>query len=153
MKELGACQCGNIKYEITGENLGLAICYCTECQKLSTGIATYSMALKTESFKLLQGTMKQWERSSYNGNRNIANFCPECGNRIFHHDPGLPGIIRLKAGTLENVAALEPDVHVWLKSAPSWVRTPEGALTYDGQPSISELMKTIGERRASKVIK
>ena len=150
MTERGSCQCGYIKYEISGDNLGLGLCYCTECQKLSTGIATYGMALKTESFQLLEGTPKQWERTSYNGNRNIAYFCPNCGVRIYHQNPDIPEIIRLKAGTLENASLLEPDAHVWLSSAPAWVRVPAGALSYEEQPTVPELIEAIKEHRARK---
>ncbi|NES86264.1 MAG: GFA family protein [Moorea sp. SIO2B7] len=149
-KKSGSCQCGNLKYEIDGENLGLGICYCTECQKLSSGIATYSLVIKRSSFKLLSGTLKQWERSSDNGNRNIGNFCPECGNRIYHENPETPDIIRVKAGKLEDGSKLEPDMHIWLRSAPSWVKVPEGAMAYQTQPSVEKIVKYINELRAKK---
>lgn len=55
-----------------------------------------------------------------------------------------------KAGTLENAKSLEPDAHIWLSSSPSWVSVPEGALSYDTQPTIPELIKKVAERRAQK---
>ena len=147
MKRTGSCQWGNIQYEVEGDSLASGICYCTECQKLSTGLATYGMVLKRASFRVTKGALKQWERSSYNGNRNVAHFCPDCGGRIFHENPDLPDIIRLKAGTLANASDLVPDVHVWLRSAPPWVQIPEGAIAYETQPSFPELITLVAEKR------
>lgn len=146
----GSCQCGRVKYEIHGEDLGLAICYCTECQKMSTGIATYSMALPREAFRLITGTLRQWTRLADSGAKNLAHFCPECGVRIFHENPDTPGHIRLKAGTLDGANGLEPDVHVWTRSAPAWVEIPEGALSYETQGDIAEMIAAVKLRRAEE---
>ena len=150
MKFKGACQCGQVKYEIDGEALGLAICYCTECQKASTGIATYAMLVPKSSFRLISGKLKQWERDSDMGTRSITNFCPECGVRIFNQNPEMPEMLRVKAGTLENANQLEPDVHVWKSSAPAWVETPENALVYEKQPPLTEIVAAVMARRAGK---
>ena len=150
MNIFGSCQCGNIKYEVDDEYLALGFCYCTECQKMSTGIGTYSMIIRRDSFKLLSGTLKQWERSSDIGNRNIAHFCPICSNRIYHENPEANDIIRVKAGTIDNANKLKPEIHVWVRSAPSWVKFPEGAITYETQPTAEEVVKKMAELRGKQ---
>jgi len=148
MIRTGSCQCGHVNYEIEGDDLGLAICYCTECQKMSTGIATYSMAVPRTAFRLTSGSLKQWTRIADSGATNVANFCPVCGVRIFHENPDTPGHIRLKAGTLDGASALEPEVHVWTKSAAAWIKVPEGALAYEAQGEVAEILAAVQARRA-----
>jgi hypothetical protein len=146
----GSCQCGQARYEIEGEDLGLAICYCTECQKMSTGIATYSMGVPRSAFRLTSGTLKQWTRMADSGTRNTAHFCPQCGVRIFHENPDAPDHIRVKAGTLDNARELVPDVHVWTGSAAAWIDIPAGALRYEKQGDLAEIQAAIGARRAAR---
>jgi len=146
----GSCQCGQARYEIAGEDLGLAICYCTECQKMSTGIATYSMGVPRSAFRLTAGTLKQWTRMADSGARNTAHFCPRCGVRIFHENPDAPDHIRVKAGTLDNARELVPDVHVWTGSAAAWIDIPEDALRYEKQGDLAEILAAITARRAGR---
>ncbi|WP_211826065.1 GFA family protein [Kistimonas asteriae] len=143
----GSCQCGNVRYEIPANYIALVACYCTECQKASSGVGTYSMLLPSNAFQLISGQLKSWERTSAVGTRNMAHFCPDCGNRIYNVNPDAPDIIKLKAGTLEQAARLVPDAHVWLKSAPGWITIPEDALAYDTQPSIEEGLQDLQQKR------
>ncbi len=143
----GSCQCGNVRYEVPDNYIALVACYCTQCQKASSGIGTYSMLLPTDAFQLLSGKLKSWERKSTVGALNKTHFCPDCGNRIYNVNPDAPDIIKLKAGTLEHAAQLVPDVHVWLKSAPAWIKIPENALSYDTQPSFEEGLKDLRQKR------
>ena len=147
MNRSGSCQCGFVTYEIVGEDSGLGICYCTECQKVSTGIATYSLAVPRDAFHLKSGNLKQWTRLADSGATNIAHFCPECGVRIFHEDPDTAGHIRVKAGTLDGASKLVPDVHVWTRSAPAWIQLPRDALLFQTQPDIAALIAAVKERR------
>ncbi len=144
---IGTCQCGEVKYEVKEPYIALVFCYCTECQKLSAGIGSYSMLVPTGNFKLLTGKLADYERTSDIGLKNLAHFCPNCSNRIYHEDPEVPGVYRVKAGTLDDAKSLEPDAHVWMKSAPNWVEPPAGALVYDTQPTVEQGLKDIQERK------
>lgn len=126
------------------------MCTCTECQKLSSGIASFGIVVQRDDFHIVSGECKQWERGSETGKRNIAHFCPDCGNRIFHEDPDAPETIRLKLSTLSDHGTLEPEAYVWLRSAPAWMTIPAGALAYDMQPPLEELTKAIEDRRDAR---
>jgi len=143
----GSCQCGKVWYEVREPYIALVFCYCTECQKLSAGIGSYSMLIPSVQFSLLKGKLSSYERSSDIGVKNLAHFCPNCGNRIYHENPEAPGIYRVKAGTLDDAKSLEPDAYVWMKSAAPWVKPPVGALTYETQPTIEQGLNDIQERK------
>ena len=152
MQQTDSCQCGHIQFEIDGDIIAAVMCFCTECQKVSSGVATMSVGINRKSFKLVSGTLKQWERSSDSGARNIAHFCPECGNRIFHEDPDKPDIIRLKRSIIGDEAALEPDAYVWMRSAPDWVCLPKGAVQIEKQPGIVKLLSLAAKRRGKQLL-
>jgi hypothetical protein len=146
----GSCQCGHVRYEVSGPDIGLVLCYCTECQRLSTGIGTYSMVLPRGAFRLISGSLKSHERAGHAGTRNVGHFCPECGVRIYHEDP-LQDYVRLKAGTLNHASELEPDAHIWTGSAPVWVRLPDGCLSYKTQAAPAEMIAAVQARRAARM--
>jgi hypothetical protein len=70
--------------------------------------------------------------------------------RIFHENPDAPDHIRVKAGTLDNARELVPDVHVWTGSAAAWIDIPAGALRYEKQGDLAEIVAAINARRAGR---
>lgn len=139
----GSCQCGNVSYELSSGPLATYICYCTECIKLSAGVASTTMAIPRDALRISPSSLKQFERVGANGARNRAHFCPECGNRIFHENPDQPEIIRLKTGTLDNQALVHPVLHVWTIRKPAWLQIPDGDLVYETQDTPAEMLAAL----------
>ncbi len=129
----GRCQCGNITYQLTAAPLFTGVCHCGECQKLSAGAFSVTMVLAAEHFSVT-GELKRWQRKADSGNDNVAFFCPECGNRIYHMNPDQPEIIKLKPGTLDNSDLIQPTAHVWVSQKQAWVEIPEGVEQFSQQP-------------------
>ena len=50
MAAVGGCQCGDVRYEITGDPLALYICHCRECQKQSASAFGMSLEVKRSDF-------------------------------------------------------------------------------------------------------
>ena len=98
------------------------------------------MSVYSHAFQV-SGELKEWEYSSDSGEKHIAYFCPDCGNRIYHEHLEKKGIIHLKPGTLDDTSILEPDVHLWVKRKQPWVNIPEGIPRHDTQPD--DLMATL----------
>jgi hypothetical protein len=132
----GACQCGNVTYELTEPPFLVVACHCKECQKLSTSAYSITAMVKAQSLNV-QGELKHWERGSDSGAINAAKFCPECGNRIYHYNPAEPEKIKLKLkpSNLENTRLIQPTVHLWVSEKQPWVEIPEGVKQFEKQPS------------------
>ena len=73
----------------------------------------------------ITGDTKPWERITASGKRNIAHFCPQCGNRIYHVDPDYNALIRIKGGTLDRPFIPPPQAHVWVSRKQPWVDIPD----------------------------
>ena len=81
----GGCQCGQVRYELTGEPIRLIACHCTECQRQSGSAFGMSMLVRQDDLKI-SGVTKSFVRVVDSGNENIVVFYPDCGVRI-HNTP------------------------------------------------------------------
>ena len=131
----GACQCGQVTYDLKAAPKKVVACHCTECQKLAT--APFSVTAMVNASDIdFQGELKEWGRNSDSGNRSHAKFCPNCGNRIYHFNPDDLSIIKLKLKPihLDNDPLFEPTAHFWVSEKQSWYPIPEGVAVFDKQP-------------------
>jgi len=121
----GGCQCGWVRYRIDGEPLGLAVCHCTECQRQSGSAFGMSLAVKSDSFRLLSGELRTFQVTCDSGRAKTCAFCPRCGTRITHQV--FDTALSVKAGTLDDTSGLAPDAHYWTKRKQPWLPLPAGA--------------------------
>lgn len=130
----GACQCGNVRYQLLKPPLKVVACHCRQCQKLSTSAFSLTAQVRAEDI-VFSGELHDWQRPAYSGRINSAKFCPICGNRIYHYDPAKPGLIKLKPSNLEDTRVIRPTVHIWVNEKQDWFDIPAGATVY-GQAEI-----------------
>ena len=137
----GSCNCGYIKYEVQLPFIFQAACHCIQCQKHTQSAFSLIGAASCDAFRLLQGKLKKWTKTADSGTRHDCFFCPECGNRIYHQNPKMPEIIRLKLGTLEDTSIIEPQIHVWTQHKQDWFLLPDDSPSHPTQPDFSEIGK------------
>ncbi|MDA0107699.1 GFA family protein [Vibrio sp. La 4.2.2] len=132
----GACQCGQVTYELHEKPLMVFACHCTECQKLST--SPFSITAVVDASKVeFSGQLRSWERLADSGNRNCAMFCPSCGNRIYHFNPDAPETVKLKLKPIDQSLTdiFEPQAHVWVSEKLDWYQIPNNVKVFLKQPS------------------
>jgi hypothetical protein len=132
---IGGCQCGQVRFEVTGEPITLYACHCTECQKQSSSAFGMSLPLSKEGVHVTQGTPREWTRVAASGSRVVCTFCGNCGTRLFHESEKNPGVLVVKPGTLDDTSWLEPVGHIWTASAQPWLRDLLDGVIHDGQPA------------------
>lgn len=133
LPQVGGCQCGAVRYEVTGLPLALYACHCTECQRQSGSAFGLSMIVAAGDFHLT-GALKHFARDGGGETEVHGHFCPECGTRIYHSRPGRRDRYTLKPGTLDDTTWLRPSAAIWLRSAQGWAPIPDGWKTFPGQP-------------------
>jgi hypothetical protein len=123
----GGCLCGAIRYSVAWPPMQIATCSCRNCQK-QAGSALSVLALVSQSSLELNGMLSVYEDKGDSGGSVFRKFCGDCGSPVLSEVPGMPeqGIAILKAGTLDNSSDLQPSLHYWTSSSPSWVVFPEG---------------------------
>jgi hypothetical protein len=84
------------------------------------------------AFKLGGVEPRALQRLADSGRTSIRWVCPECGSWIA--GPARDGVIRVRAGTLDDTSWLRPTRHIWTRSKQSWVSFAEGDEVFETAP-------------------
>ena len=131
----GGCQCGFIRYELTGAPKQISVCHCMDCQRQSGSAFGMTLVVKEEDFRLTEGELKTYASTSDAGRAKLGAFCPECGTRIYHKPEWRGGNVSVKPGTLDDTSTLKPDMHIWTDSKQPWITIPEDVEAHGKQPT------------------
>jgi hypothetical protein len=104
----GACFCGSVQIEVTGEPEGMGYCHCQSCRSWSGGPINAFTLWKPDAFRVTEGA------------ENIATFirspmterqyCAKCGGHLLSNHPGL-GLVDVFASTIPTLRFV-PGVHI-----------------------------------------
>ena len=130
----GGCQCGALRYEISGEPVALVACHCKDCQRQSGSAFGMSLIVKREHFRWLGGEPRTFVTKGDSGARKDCLFCGECGSRIYNATAKLPDTLNVKPGTLDDTSWLSPVMHVWTASKQPWTPIPDGVRCFERNP-------------------
>ena len=136
----GQCQCGYVKYHVTGIPVTMFACHCKECQRQSSSAFGLALWVRSYKLKLIEGSIKTWVRTTPSDIEMACDFCPRCGSRLFHRLMSQTEIISIKPGTLDNADAYKPVGHIWMSRAHEWLKIGDNCLTYDTNPDTFDEM-------------
>lgn len=127
----GGCQCGAVRYEVSGEPQHVALCHCNDCRK-SSGAPMVAWAAFTDSqFELVQG-----EPVTFNSSGSaIRSFCSICGSGLYYRNAEfLPGIVDIQSATLDDPDAFPPSAHIQVAERLGWMETAHSLPLFDRFP-------------------
>lgn len=116
----GGCNCGEIRYELTGEPGAVLACHCLNCQR--QGGAAFSVNLiMTHDQVSITGTPKIYvDKDTDSGSFAHRHFCGTCGSPIMTLSDLFPQIAVIKAGTLDERVGFEPQAQCFTDTAFDW---------------------------------
>lgn len=127
----GSCLCGGVAFEIAGELAPIQVCHCQQCRKAQGTALVTNIPVKTDALHWVRGEalLKSFESSP--GKQRV--FCRECGSPVCSTLETLPGVVRIRAGLLNEPLQTRPAFHIYVDSACNWweinddlPRYPEG---------------------------
>jgi hypothetical protein len=128
----GGCQCGAIRYTVSGEPAYAALCHCSDCRKSAGAPMVAWAAFPQAQFRLTQGE----PRSFISSGAAMRSFCPECGTGLFYRNPEmLPGLVDVQAATLDDPEALPPQIHVQVAERLGWMAGTGALPVFERYPS------------------
>jgi hypothetical protein len=104
----GACFCGAVKIEVTGEPAAMGYCHCNSCRSWSAGPVNAFVLWKPEAVKVTAGADHLRTYGKTPGSRR--QFCTLCGGHVMTDHPGF-GLIDVYAATTPDLP-FRPAVHV-----------------------------------------
>ena len=120
----GGCNCGSVRYRVTGAPLAVAVCHCSNCRRQSGSAFSVNVVVRADAMELT-GRLSTYEDSdTESGAPVLRQFCATCGSPIRSLSAASPKIAIVKAGTADNPGRFVPAMHVWTESALPWVDIP-----------------------------
>ena len=116
----GGCLCGQVRYELNAEPAVCINCHCTHCQKQAGSAFSIIVGVPEGSIDLT-GNLKIYEDRGESGGGVQRKFCPDCGSPIVSLVASAPGMIWVKAGTLDDTTSLSPAMNIFTKSKQHWL--------------------------------
>lgn len=114
----GSCLCGGVSYRIKAPLEPIQICHCSQCRKAQgTPLVTNTPVLEKD-FELLSGAdlLKAFESTP--GKQRV--FCSHCGSPIYSKNVTAPGIVRIRAGLIDEPVTATLAAHFHVASKCSW---------------------------------
>ncbi len=107
--ETGACFCGKIASEMTGEPFWICYDHDDDCRRAIGSPLTIWVGYRTSQFRFTRGAP-----SSFSKTRGVTRtFCANCGTSIGYMDEGLNDEIWLTIGFFDNPERLAPNAHAY----------------------------------------
>lgn len=129
----GGCQCGAVRYSISGEPVFAAICHCSMCRRANAAPAV-AWAMFQEGQVTFNGAQPKYYASSLEAKRG---FCPNCGTQIAFTASFLPGLIDITLGSLDDPEVVKPTLHYWHSLHLSWAEFADGLPRHPELPPLS----------------
>jgi hypothetical protein len=140
----GGCGCGQVRYTINASQMPVVYaCHCTDCQTQSGSAFALQMPM-FEAMLSVSGDLITGEVTLPSGAISTVFSCPKCLMRIYTRNGNRPGMVTVRAGTLDASKDVVPKFHLWTGSRQSWVAIPEGVISLEEQPrAIEEWMRLL----------
>jgi hypothetical protein len=114
----GNCLCGGVSFRIDAELQPIQVCHCSQCRRAQgTPFATNTPVAIT-AFQLLSGAELLTEYESSPGKKRF--FCSKCGSPIYSCRDSLPGVLRIRAGLINEPLAVGLAAHFYFASKCNW---------------------------------
>jgi hypothetical protein len=131
----GGCLCEVVRYrvELTMRFRPYA-CHCTDCQTRSGSAFGIQQSVLTKDLAV-EGPVIRGEHIQPSGAVAGIYACEKCLTRLYIDNDRRPGLVNLRAGTLDDSQGLVPAAHLWVSSKLPWVVIPGDAIAMDRQPA------------------
>ena len=127
----GGCSCGRVRYRLGSEPMFVHACHCRDCQKQTGGPFAVNAIIETDRIELLGETPKPFAMPTDSGRPHDIHRCEACGVAVWSDYGRRPALRFVRATTLDDPTAIQPDVHIFTRSKLPWVRLPEGVPAFE----------------------
>jgi hypothetical protein len=126
----GSCLCGGVQFHIDGELAPIQVCHCQQCRKAQGTPFVTNMPVLVSEFHLDSGAGLLTAYESSPGKQRL--FCSRCGSPVYSQNMKTPGVLRIRAGTLNEPLSVRPAVHFYTGSQCNWWPISDDLPQYPG---------------------
>jgi hypothetical protein len=137
----GGCACGAVRYRLRDRPIFVNNCHCRLCQRQTGTGSAVNAFIETEKLDHLSGQVSEHELPTGSGGVQVILRCATCGTPVWSHYPrmGRAGAA-IRAGTLDDPAAVTPDAAIFVAERPGWAPLPNGVPAFDSYYNPAQLL-------------
>lgn len=149
MAVVGGCRCGAVRYELARDRPPpVYCCHCRDCQTWTGSAFSQQAVVRESDFAIVAGAPVLFELTNPSGSISRQHACGHCHTRLYNTNSARPGLVIVRAGTLDDSDTLTPVLHIWTKRKQPWVVLPENVPAFEeSAPAEAFLDIVMGEQR------
>jgi hypothetical protein len=125
----GGCACGELRYRLRWPPLFVHCCHCLNCQRQTGSAFVINVLIESDRVELLAGAPERVPVPRSGSKRQQIYRCPDCETAVWSTYTR-KRVLFVRAGTLDDPSAVEPDVHIFTRSKVPWLTLPESTPAY-----------------------
>jgi hypothetical protein len=106
-------------------------CHCKDCQRQTGSAFVLNALIETDRIEREGAELVAVRMPTDSGGVHDIYRCPKCQTALWSDYGGRPAVRFVRVGTLDDPAAMPPDVHIFTRSKLPWVGLPSDAKAYD----------------------
>lgn len=114
----GGCLCGGVRYEVNGPLEDIQLCHCSLCRRAQGSAFAANIPVDEARLRMISGEDLLTRFESSPGKLRI--FCGRCGSPLMSQAAAKPGVVRLRAGTLDAPTGARLGFHIFADSHADW---------------------------------
>jgi hypothetical protein len=120
----GGCTCGAVRYRLSATPMFVNCCHCTWCQRETGSGFVINVIIETACLKLTRGESESVLTATESGEGQVIHRCPNCHVALWSHYGELTALAYVRAGTLDEAAAVAPGAFLFTRSKLPWIGLP-----------------------------
>jgi hypothetical protein len=116
----GGCACAAVRYRLASPPMFVHCCHCRDCQRQTGSAFVINALIETSRIVLLAGDPGAVAVPTDSGRPHLIYRCPLCRTAVWSEYGGIAALRFVRVGTLDDPAALTPDVHIYVRSKLPW---------------------------------
>ena len=125
----GGCACGAVRYRLASDPLFVHCCHCLNCQRQTGSAFVINLVIETDRVELLAAEPVPVDVPRGPKTTQRIFRCPGCQVSVFSRYTRA-STRYVRAGTLDDPASIEPDVHIYTRSKLPWVVLPKSVPSF-----------------------
>ena len=127
----GGCACGAVRYRLGTAPMFVHCCHCRDCQRQTGSAFALNALIEAHQVTVLSGETAPSAMPTDSGHPHHIHRCTTCGTAVWSEYGGRATIRFMRVGTLDDPTALQPDVHIYVRSKQPWIALPDGVPAFE----------------------
>jgi hypothetical protein len=126
----GGCACGEVRYRLGRSPLFVHCCHCLNCQRQTGAAFAINVLIERDYVESLAREPERAPVPRSGTKRQQIYRCPVCRTAVWSTYTR-KSVLFVRAGTLDDPSAVEPDVHIFTRSKLPWLTLPQSTPIFE----------------------